>query len=89
MHWCLQSQYGLGLMAGGLGLKIITAYFRTPKNFFEENQNISAEEFTEKLEEYVDDLNEKFPIICWLSRAGSWFFLAGLIVKFLEIYSKF
>ena len=88
-HWYLLGKYGLSMMAIGMSAKIITAYLRTPENLFEEGENISIDEFSEKLEKYVVDLNERFPIISWVSRLGSMLFMGGLIVVLVEILQKF
>lgn len=80
MAMLLNGSVGGALALLGASLKLVVAYFRTPKEMFDWDQFAGGfEEFREKMEKIQDELENEKPLLGWLSDLGTYMMLGGLV----------
>ena len=71
---------GAAFILFGASLKMIVAYFRTPKELFDwENFNGSFDEFRNKMMKIEDELENEKPLLRQLSDLATYMMLGGLL----------
>lgn len=68
----------------GASLKLIVAYFRTPREMFDwDNFGGSFDDFKKRMEKIQDELENEKPLLGWLSNLGTYMMLGGLLALIL------
>lgn len=68
----------------GASLKLVIAYFRTPKDMFNwENFNGNFEDFRSRMEKIRDEVENEKPLLGWLSDLGTYMMLGGFVAMLL------
>ena len=68
----------------GASLKLIVAYFRTPKDMFDwDGFTGNFDDFRQKMEKIQDELENEKPLLGWLSNLGTYMMLGGLVALLL------
>lgn len=68
----------------GASLKLIVAYFRTPREMFDwDNFGGSFDDFKKRMEKIQDELENEKPLLGWLSNLGTYTMLGGLLALVL------
>ena len=68
----------------GASLKLIVAYFRTPREMFDwDNFGGSFDDFKKRMDKIQDELENDKPLLGWLSNLGSFMMLGGLLALVL------
>ena len=71
---------GAAFMLFGASMKMIVAYFRTPKELFDwENFNGSFEEFKNRMMKIEDELENEKPLLKQLSDLSTYMMLGGFL----------
>lgn len=84
MAMLLNESVAGALMLLGASLKLIVAYFRTPKELFDwEDFSGSFEEFKSRMEKVQDELTNEKPLLGWLSDLAAYMMLGGLLAMVL------
>ena len=76
---------GWGMVCKAWSIKLIVSYFRTPPEMFEkQNFDGSLKEFNERLNKYLQKIDDEQPILAWLTSFSTYFLIGGLILVVLE-----
>lgn len=75
-----EGSVGAAFILFGASLKMIVAYFRTPKEMFDWNNfNGSFEEFRDRMLKIEDELENEKPLLRQLSDLSTYMMLGGLL----------
>lgn len=81
----LSGAIGWGLILIGASLKLIVSYFRTPAIMFDsDNFNTDLGTFNERLQRYLQQIDQEHPWLAWLTNFSTYLMFGGLFFVILE-----
>ena len=84
MGMLMNGSIGSAFMLLGASMKLVVAYFRTPKDLFDwDNFGGTFEDFKDRMEKIQNELDNEKPLLGWLSDLATYMMLGGLFALLL------